>query len=148
MSSQDIKTLFIHCTINIATIFLRSSRAPARLSCELCNVLCGSPLELQHHLSTVKHRVCEERLFSDDLQLDLSREELSKLELKTWTLLYLTRQNYFISFILSFIYVIKTLPNIRWFSKLLLCYLFILWFYIMLKLFFINIRIRSWKCHS
>ena len=65
--------LILHC----------SSTETKFIVCELCNIQVTSPFELQQHLGSSSHRGNEERLFSDDLELDKALEERESKKLTT-----------------------------------------------------------------
>ena len=60
-----------------------SSTETKFIVCELCNIQVTSPFELKQHLGSSSHHGNEERLFSDDLELDKALEERESKKLTT-----------------------------------------------------------------
>ena len=60
-----------------------SSTETKFIVCELCNIQVTSPFELKQHLGSSSHRSNEERLFSDDLELDKALEERESKKITT-----------------------------------------------------------------
>ena len=48
--------------------------------CDLCNVRCSTPRELLLHLGSRLHRIEEQKLFQDDLELDLTEKQLNEMK--------------------------------------------------------------------
>ena len=78
----EIHSVFYSLIVS-TTDFHCSSTETKFIVCELCNIQVTSSFELKQHLGSSSHRSNEERLFSDDLELDKALEERESKKLTT-----------------------------------------------------------------